>query len=147
VDKLYLRPATAKDVRLLFDWVNDISVRKNSFSTKPISFEDHEKWFQKKLLSAEMKLFVLMSNEQPIGQVRVDASLNGWEIDYSIVSAYRGGGYGKHILMLLEEKMEKPARLIGKVKKENLASRRTFLSLSYTEEAGTGFMQYEKLLE
>ena len=147
MDRLYLRIATTEDTRLLFNWVNDISVRENSFSTFPIPYKDHEMWFQKKMLSSEMKLFVLMANEQPIGQVRVDASLNGWEIDYSIDSAHRGCGYGKRMLMLLEEKMEKPVRLIGKVKKENLASRRTFLSLSYTEVTVSDFIQYEKMLE
>ena len=37
------------DMKLIFDWSNDDEVRKNSFSSEKIKFEDHQKWFQKKI--------------------------------------------------------------------------------------------------
>ena len=37
------------DMRLIFDWSNDDEVRKNSFSSEKIKFEDHQRWFQKKI--------------------------------------------------------------------------------------------------
>lgn len=39
----YLRDAVERDVDLLFQWANDESVRKNSFSTQDISYNDHVK--------------------------------------------------------------------------------------------------------
>ena len=41
----YLRKATIEDMDLLFQWANDPVVRKNSFSTAEISYEEHTKWY------------------------------------------------------------------------------------------------------
>ena len=44
----YLRVADWGDVDLLFSWANDKEVRKNSFSSEPICYEEHLAWFRKK---------------------------------------------------------------------------------------------------
>ena len=44
-EEIYLRLVDDKDMKLLFDWRNDEVVRKNSFSTEPIDWEEHVSWF------------------------------------------------------------------------------------------------------
>ena len=44
---VYLKEAGRKDLDLLFQWVNEPSVRKNSFSTNVVSYEEHIEWYNK----------------------------------------------------------------------------------------------------
>ena len=45
----FLREAKWEDMEQLFLWANDKEVRKNSFSMEPISYEEHQEWYEKKL--------------------------------------------------------------------------------------------------
>ena len=40
----YLRLAEMEDMDLLFTWANEEMVRKNSFSTRKITYEEHVIW-------------------------------------------------------------------------------------------------------
>ena len=44
---IYLQEVRVDDVNLLYKWVNDSAVRKSSFNTDPISYENHITWFNK----------------------------------------------------------------------------------------------------
>ena len=46
----YLRKATIEDRDLLFQWANDPLVRKNSFSTAEIAYEEHVDWYNRVLV-------------------------------------------------------------------------------------------------
>ena len=73
--KLYLRKATENDVDILFKWANDEVVRKNSFSTGQIKYEDHLAWFDKLLKDSNRIQFILEQNDEGrtslIGQIRI----------------------------------------------------------------------------
>ena len=43
----YLRKAQWEDMDMLFQWANDVVLRKNSFSMVPIAYEEHIAWFKK----------------------------------------------------------------------------------------------------
>lgn len=136
-DKVYLRRADREDVELFFKWVNEPAVRANSFNTEPIPWENHQKWFEKVLADAEVRIYVLMHDNLPVGQVRLVFEDSKWQISYSIVSAYRGQGYGKRILQLAENELISNGRngekLFAEVKAHNMASQRIFNSLGYAE--------------
>jgi len=40
-----LRRATMDDLMLVFDWINDLEVRRRSYRQEPISIEQHWEWF------------------------------------------------------------------------------------------------------
>ena len=130
-----LREATIEDVDILFEWANDPVVRKNSFNTKPIPYEDHRKWFDKVLSDDSVIQFIMMEEETPVGQIRLNVNGDEAEIGYSIAAAYRGHGYGHMILKLVLEKIESShtgiKKLIAKVKPDNSASKRLFESEGY----------------
>ena len=136
---VYLRRAGREDVEIFFKWVNEPAVRANSFNTEPISWESHQKWFEEVLADDEVRIYVLMQDNLPVGQVRLVFEDSTWQISYSIASAYRGRGYGKRILQLAENELINKGRngekLFAEVKTHNTASQRIFNSLGYAESA------------
>ena len=134
---VYLRRADREDVELFFRWVNEPAVRENSFNTEPIPWESHQKWFEKVLADDGVRIYVLMQDNLPVGQVRLSFEDNKWQISYSIASAYRGQGYGKLILRLAENELVNTGHigeeLYAEVKIHNTASQRIFSRLGYVE--------------
>ncbi|NFA59979.1 GNAT family N-acetyltransferase [Clostridium sporogenes] len=145
-----LRDVTEKDIDLLFNWVNDTSVRKNSFNTKIINYEEHKEWFEKKIIAEDSYMFILEINSIPVGQIRVDIQEKAGIIDYSIDKNYRAKGYGLLILIKLEEKIidsiSELEKLVGKVKNGNIASQQSFLKANYKFKKKSEFIEFTKLL-
>lgn len=134
----YLRDVVLEDMDLLFEWVNDDAVRKNSFSTNLISYDEHKRWFNQLLKEKDCRQYIFMYYSEPIGAIRITILDNNIaEIGYSICKTKRCMGYGKIMLQLLEEKVREEYpdinKLIGKVKSDNVASQKTFLDSGYTE--------------
>ena len=82
----YLRNATIEDRDLLFEWANDAVVRKNSFSTEKISYEEHVNWYNKILDRDDCVQYIYMDGDCPVGQVRITLKDDEAEIGYSICS-------------------------------------------------------------
>lgn len=132
---LRLRPATQADAQLLFDWANEPEVRAQSFQEAPIAWETHCAWLAGVLADPGARLYIMLEDTEPVGQVRLQQQPSGaWRISYSIERSHRGQGYGKAILALLENKLcEERSDLIleGEVKLGNIASQMVFESLGY----------------
>ena len=147
----YLRKVNPLDKKFVFDLSNEPSVRAASFSSEPISYETHEKWFDEKLKDENCIFLILMDFFKPLGQVRVQLSddANEGTISYSILEEERGKGLGKELLLLLEEYILKQKgtgfKLIAEVKEENLPSKKAFEGLGYQSEEKDG-LRYEKVL-
>ena len=54
-----LRAVTAEDAKTLFDWTNDPVTRQNSFQSKPVLWEEHIAWLQRKLEDENCFFFIL----------------------------------------------------------------------------------------
>lgn len=136
--KYGLRIATEKDASLLFSWVNDEDVRKNSFSTHEITWEEHEEWFRKILLDKKARQYIFTYNGVDVGQIRFTIKGLCAEISYSIASKYRCMGYAKQMVACLirevKENFPEIHYLAAQVKPDNIASRRVFTDLGYTEK-------------
>lgn len=134
----YLRRATEGDVNTLFIWANDEMVRENSFSKEPISWREHEKWFQKVLKNPNIAQYIYVCGGEEIGQARVIIGEGeGGEINYSICSHMRGMGYGNELLELLADQVKvdfpKVKKLTGKVLVQNISSQKAFVKAKYRE--------------
>ena len=134
----YLREATDQDMELLFHWVNESTVRENAFSTECITYDEHTKWFENLLMRNNVKQYIYMREEQPIGQIRVTISGEEAEIDYSICFEKRCMGYGKEMVYLLARQVKQDfprvKKLVAKVKPRNIASQKVFLDVGYVEK-------------
>lgn len=135
-EAITFRMAVAEDVSLFFEWVNDVTVRKNSFGTQLIQPEEHASWFASKLLSERSLLLVALIKGQAVGQIRFDESEVGvFEIDFSIDASHRGKGLSSEILSrgtaVLALTKPDARRVIGKVKRENSRSKGAFFKAGY----------------
>jgi RimJ/RimL family protein N-acetyltransferase len=135
VKNVKLRKTTLSDAKLLFDWVNEYSVRNNAINTNQITWIDHLAWLQKKLASKITFLFIAEINDIPIGQIRFDLIDNKYIIDYSIARNERGKGYGllivKEAINEMKQHKQHACTFLAWVKSENAASRRVFEKLGF----------------
>ena len=146
-----LRPVKASDVDILYNWVNDIDVRRNSFSQKKISYEEHCKWFCEKINDSSTELYILENGETNIGLIRLEFNDDKILISYSIMREERGKGYGEKIILMAENLLKKEHSsqkyiMLAKVKHGNIASRRVFAKLGFAEAEENGYLIYRKSL-
>ena len=136
---IHLRKATADDCRRYFDWANDPAVRQQSFSSEPIPYEQHERWFAAKLADPAEYLYLLSMDEQPMGQVRFSLTGERSEtaiISYALAAPFRGRGLAAPMLerAIAQLARDQPTvqQLLGYVKNTNEASRRVFTALEFS---------------
>jgi RimJ/RimL family protein N-acetyltransferase len=139
IDTLTMRPADPNDAMLYFTWANEEQVRKNSFNQAPIEWTNHKKWFEEKVKASGSLLLVAQLQGKPIGQIRFDERETAvFEIDFSIDASFRGKGYGSDILKAgvaqLLQKRSGVKGVVGKVKKENVASGKAFEQAGFKQK-------------
>lgn len=127
-----LRRAHPNDTKVYYAWANSKEVRQNAFSKNPISFDDHQKWFNKKLNSPSSYMFIGSDNNILIGQVRFDRSDEPKEfvVDIHLAPGCFGKGYGKELLKRALEKLtqsvDKPFNIVALIFESNTASKKCF---------------------
>jgi UDP-2,4-diacetamido-2,4,6-trideoxy-beta-L-altropyranose hydrolase len=149
-----LRKATINDAFQLWSLANDIDVRRNSFNTRPIIYEDHVKWLKEKLASDTSVIYVLDVSEVIVAQIRYDKNDGIAEISYAVEPAFRGKNIGSKILkMTWESACEELGvhRAQGIVKKNNKGSifsfqKSGFQELEYKTCSGFDCVVFEKQL-
>ena len=134
---VFLRNATEEDINLLFDWVNDPVTRQSAFDSHTITYQEHQSWYKKILEDPNQMQLILMENGEAVGQIRISIEEENAIIDYSISSKKRGQGLGTAILEMVksEVKIRYPLvkRLIGNVRKTNIASINCFKNSGFVE--------------
>jgi len=95
----HMRPVEMADRGLLFDWANDPLVRKMSFATGRIGWEEHCRWFEDKLNDPRAFLFIAENEPgQAHGLVRFDIDGGTGTISIVVAPGARGRGYGSRII-------------------------------------------------
>lgn len=137
-DALHLRPAGEDDAQILFDWVNDPEVRRQSLDSKAIDWACHCAWFRARLASGDTLIHVLEAAGVPVGQIRFDGSGGRMKIDYSIDRTFRGRGWAKRLVTLGLERMRNAGAnaFDADVKATNEASIAVFEGLGFSERSG-----------
>ena len=146
---LYLRCVELEDMKLLYEWRNDKIVRMNSLNSDIISYDTHCKWFKEKIKSKDSQIYICMKDNQPIGQIRIECDEEEAEISYLIAAEYRGKGYGREIIKLLEQEVIrdiKIKKLVATVKGSNIASQKCFEYLNYDKLEEGKVVYYSKRL-
>lgn len=139
-----LREVEPDDCKLLFDWANEETVRRSSFSTEEINWEEHQQWFQNKL-DDDLCFHYIGFNElesSPIGQIRFDREDSHAVVNVSIDKTFRGQGYGTSLIRLGSERIFHDCRRLNTlhawIKPENEGSIRAFKKAGYSlEKTGT----------
>lgn len=131
---LSFRAAVREDCSLFHAWRNENVVRVSSFSEDVIGLGEHREWFEKKITDSNCKMFVLMKNGIPLGQVRFDISGREAEITVSISCEYRGMSYGKRSIRMMSDYIIRSGiadRIVAYIKGGNEVSLRAFRSSGY----------------
>lgn len=130
-----LRKCGVEDCDLLYNWSNDRVVRQNSFNISPIPYSEHVNWFNKSLEYKTREIFICMMDSIPVAMVRIDIEESEAIISYLVDENHRGKGLGTQVLKLLYDivvnEYKHIEKLIGLVKKENVASCKAFKKLGY----------------
>ncbi|HOI12515.1 MAG TPA: UDP-2,4-diacetamido-2,4,6-trideoxy-beta-L-altropyranose hydrolase [Methanoculleus sp.] len=148
---LLVRHTRLSDEALLLAWANDLQTRKNSFSPEPIPAESHHRWFRNRLRDLDgCHLYVVETQEGiPMGQVRFERQEPAWVISYSLAPQFRKRGLGRPLLKAALSKMrsEYPGALVlGRVKPDNLPSRKIFESLDFEARSDGEGIAYQRIL-
>ena len=128
---LSFRKSNIKDINLYFNWVNDTVVRKQSYSSEPITFKAHSEWFNRVINDDSCSMFVFINDSNEIiGQLRIQkTSKNESTIGISIDSNHRGKGYATEILLTGTKYffLNNPSFIINAfIKQKNLKSKYAF---------------------
>ena len=124
------RIARIEDSRLLFDWANDPEVRRMAFSSGPIAWQDHTRWFEEKIKDPDAYIYIAIEDNAPIGQIRFDI-IDSCEarVDIHIKPDMRGKGLGARMIALGVARFFSDCRanaVRAVIKHENLKSRKAF---------------------
>lgn len=133
---LSFRKACMQDMELYFHWANDSLVRENSYNSKKINLEDHQKWFVSKLNDEKCNLYLFENNKkQVVGQVRIQKNkMYEAVIGISIDQHFRGRGFSKIMLKLSTDSFlnTNPKFLLNAyIKERNLSSKYAFEKVGF----------------
>ena len=132
---LNYRKATQADVDLYYHWANDADVRRNSYQSQSIPYEQHVAWFEKKIVAPNSLLLVFENENQiAVGQVRIETQENHAVVGISIDQHQRGKGYAVEMLIKASAAYfdSNPTKFIyAYIKKDNFASYKAFVAAGY----------------
>lgn len=72
-----IRKLQFSDLQYIFVWRNNISVRKNMFSSDLITWKQHINWFKKNINDSNKILLLYHENSLPIGYICLTRLFNG----------------------------------------------------------------------
>jgi RimJ/RimL family protein N-acetyltransferase len=138
--RMSLRPATGADKWRVWQWNNHPQVRAVSHSTDPISWRDHEAWFERQLVDTDSTLYIVLVDRVPAGIVRLarERARGAALLSITIAPAYRGQGVGVSALRAAcdHHAVAYPSVPVEAwVECTNLASTRCFLGAGFREHA------------
>ncbi|MTB53185.1 bifunctional UDP-2,4-diacetamido-2,4,6-trideoxy-beta-L-altropyranose hydrolase/GNAT family N-acetyltransferase [Lewinella sp. W8] len=154
VEPIVCRRATKIEMHQYFKWANDPVVRSTAVKTDVISWEEHTKWFSRRLVDQDSLLLFFLYRNRPCGQIRYEVSSSGSAIvSISIDPGFRGQRLASRMLAIGQEQFhsrfpEIPL-IVAYIRPDNLASRKTFerVQFSLIEEVnlrGTDLLRYER---
>jgi UDP-2,4-diacetamido-2,4,6-trideoxy-beta-L-altropyranose hydrolase len=125
---LRLRRVAAEDCRQAWEWANDPATRAVSFTSAPIPWEDHVRWFSAKIAHPGTAYFIgVDADDRPVGQVRIERAADEDAGIISVVVDAQQHGRGLGTRMITEACLaQASAIVIAYVKPANNASIRAF---------------------
>jgi len=132
--ELALRAAQPDDSRNVWLWRNDFSTRGFSQTAEPISWQDHQGWWQASFGSTERDMMVAEIGGSPVAALRFDRISEGFEVSINLAPSARSSGLGAHILAeacKLFRKDHGAMPLLATIHRDNPASRRIFEKLGF----------------
>ena len=136
VKEISVRRANASDIRNIYRWRNDPSIRRHCGNPRQIAWKEHARWFEESLQRTDRLLFVGECNTLPAGVVRFDLLEGGAaEVSLYLAPELVGKGYGRALLEAGERELHRHHPDTGEIRAqvlvENTASGKLFRSAGY----------------
>ena len=137
--EISLRKAVSSDSEFILNLRNEKESVDNSLFSEPVSTNDHDLWFNKKIADKNCKFFIAIDKENnSLGMIRFDITEDLTAADVSIIVSvdFRGKGYGKIILESGIKELSNDHVMIfkAKIKTKNEASLKIFKTCGFGEE-------------
>lgn len=150
-----IRKVIRDDFEILFLWRNDEKVVKNSRYQNYVSREEFEQWFRERLENKKIHMFILENNGEKVGQIKIEPSESELLITYSVAKEHRGKGFGKMLVINLEEYIKKNKELfeeydelVAYINAKNCPSINAFKSLNfYLKEGNEYYVKYARKIK
>ena len=109
-----IRLATLADLALMHEWVNaDDSLKWKKEAEHIISKEEHAEWFQSRLTDPVTQIWIILDDDAPSGQVRLEKKGDLVYVDIYVVAGVRGTGLAG---FALNESINRYTKLFGSEK-------------------------------
>jgi len=136
-----LRPVRADDREMIFRWRNDPFILAHGSSNREVNWDEHAKWFEETLAEHGRKVYVVVNQNAPIGQVRFDRQdERDCVVSVYLLREFTGHGWGVQAIRegcsLIFGAWD-VGRVIACVRSDNPGGRSAFLKAGF-EEAGVG---------
>ena len=147
--ELTMRPASEQDVDTIYEWANDPVTRSQSWSTEPIVYENHVKWFMNRIKATDRLFYIFFEGDEPVGSVRLDPNGEGILImSCQIAPSKRGQGYGQTMFKMIDQMVYEAwpdidtVKLTAEVRADNIGSCRCLDVNGYSRELVDGVYHY-----
>lgn len=102
---LHYRKANLEDSNIYYNWINDPTVRAQSFNSAEVDLKNHNRWFESKIEDDSCFMLIFQDeNDVNVGQIRIQKeSENEALIGISIAEEHRGKGYAKEMLRIASD--------------------------------------------
>jgi len=128
---LLLRPATANDAKLLFDWRNDPLTRENSINQAAVDWTAHVSWLTGVLEDSNREILIAECGGSPVGMARLDHSGGSCELSWSVAPAWRRKGVGGEIVRQAVGRVRGSVPF-ARIKRQNDASTKIVMALGFS---------------
>lgn len=129
-EELKLRILDASDMEDLYSWRNHPLVRKKSFRSDPLSWEEHQRWFKRKSESPDTTIYIGYYQGNKVGMIRFDNGSESIKVSVMMSPDFMGRNLGSKLIQLgVKTIMETKGlgRIItAEIKKNNIASIKAF---------------------
>ncbi len=137
INFIKIKQADKDDSKNIYEWRNNKKIRDVSINSAPISWEEHQRWFDAILTDKNRELIIGTTENQQVGVVRFDIENDVAEVSIYLVLEGGFAGQGRNLLMSAERwlTVNRPEirRIRASVLAGNEASKNLFLASSYHE--------------
>lgn len=144
-----MRRVEEKDFNILFDWINDEDVIKNSRYGKGKSLDEFTMWFNEKIKSQLSYMFILEKENNPVGQINFEIVEKEVIITYSVDKKVRNQGLGKELVRKAAEfigiNLKNVEKISAYISSSNMPSIKVFENLGFIREIDEKY--YVKLIK
>ncbi|MBI4825111.1 MAG: GNAT family N-acetyltransferase [Nitrospirae bacterium] len=136
VGNVSVRPVRDDDRSMIFQWRNTPSLVKLGSSGREVTWDEHCAWFERVLKDDKIRLFIISSDNTPMGQVRFAKEEDAYIVTIYLIDGYTGKGIGvasltECVKLMLKEDAHRS--FIAFIKENNRASISAFSKAGFTE--------------